>query len=688
MAYRIGKDVTFRQMYIDLYRFMREMTSISEINYESASGNGAIFELSAPSASSTTETWTLACVDATYPARFTVMGNLTGYTADAYVDTLYNNGILQFTIKDGTQAWVLNDIVSFSTKAAVYPEWTPRTVCPNGDITRPPLYVRGVKQKTPQYGSEYFGARRGAGYLIEGPKKGSSAMRPYKKARYSPTWNTSLVYTGSDVNYVAYGGPSSNASLGNADSGAPTDFTLQVWAKNIFHAQQNGRSSSFGEVLYSTVDWNVLGGTLGVQFYANSLRIIQRFQRGGIGHSGSSQDCDLRWTATFSINDFLASSRKSIDDWFLVTVVVDKTSNSIDVYLDKTLLGSYSSGYISQTRPVIGGIGSFGDVADPVIWRGKLTKAQIDLAYDSPDATDAGAPEIYDAFTWDETTTLPMIDMENKDNLGNILTLQMTPQNYPYYSYKYDSIHQSAVVRSNTDPEIQHMNSMDYYYLTHQWHNKGADARVYSLGAHPTDTIVDKYWLVATNEYVIGVFKIFDQSTVQQLPVYQTFYLGRGDSLQDKLYTTVLGTRNTGNDYWYTSSNYFKSGLYYQHNCNWFGQWMWQVPTRIGSPAHKGGYAKAGNSYNVWSVYHSQHYITDVPSGRSSRLRYWEWNGITQYYGNGLSREEMGTFYGLHGIQALDTTPEDIVIIDGIEHLAYTDCTQAGESSMLLLRLE
>jgi hypothetical protein len=79
----------------------------------------------------------------------------------------------------------------------------------------------------------------------------------------------------------------------------------------------------------------------------------------------------------------------------------------------------------------------------------------------------------------------------------------------------------------------------------------------------------------------------------------------------------------------------------------------------------------------------------DVPSGRQSAYRSWTWNGWSHWYGHGFwAPEYMGTFYGLYGIQAQDTTPEDIVIIDGIEHLAYTDCTQSGENSMLLLRLE
>jgi hypothetical protein len=668
-------------MYIDVYRFLREMTSISEVNYESSNGNGQLFELSCPSASSTTETWTLVCQEDTYPARFSVSGNLTGQTADAYVDTFYDNGIVAFTIKDGDEPWVQGDIVTFSTKAAVYPEWKVRTVSPEHAPERPPLAVCAIKQKKPQYGSEWLGSLRGFGYLLDGPKNNSKAMRPAKKAANSLKTANYYEYTSSDANYTTYGGPRFAESLGNTDTNAPQNFAVQLWVRNVFYTKQSGRDSSYGEVLYSVTDKNSIGGTLSISIYKNQLQLsVRRYY---------PSTAVFLWHTTFSLDSILGTSNKSQDDWFLITVNVNRDNKEVEVYFDKSSLGTYSTANIVYTRPVIGGIGSFGDVADVVVWNSELTQSQIESIYDSADAVNPYAPEVYDAFMWDETVTLPIIDMENKDNLGNIHTLQMFPQQYPFFSYRYDSIHNTSVARAGEDPEIQHMNSLSYDFYEHQWHDKHTQANVYTLGEHPTDTVVDKYWVVATNEYVICVYKIFDQRTVQQLPVYQTFYIGRGDSLQDKLYSVVLGTYSNGNDYWYTGSDKLKSGLYYQWNCVWFGQWLWQLPTRIAAPEHRGAYRAAGNSFNVWSVFHGNHYTTDIPEGRDSPSRMWNWNNQGIYYGFGLwSPELMGTFHGLYGIQAQDTTPEDIVIIDGIEHLAYTDCTQSGENSMLLLRLE
>ena len=684
MAYRIGKDVTFQQMFKDVYRFLRELTSISEVDYQSSHGNGALHELSVPAATSTTETWTLTCQDDTFPARFSVMGNVTGYTADAYVNQYYDNGIIQFTLKDGSEPWVVGDIVTFSTKTAVYTPWEPRDVNPKGDITKAPMYIKGFRQKQPQFGSDWFGTRRGSYYLIDGPKNNSWACRPTKKARWSDIWDT-RGRTSSDVNYTAVGGPPMVDSIGRSDPDAPYDFTMQLWVKNIVSMRQQDDYDSGGEVVYPVVDKYSHGSTMGIQVQRGFIRVNMRYN----GCCNSTNYLYYSWSHDFYIRDYLSACGKSLDDWFLITVAVNRTSNLIDVWIDKEYLGQYSHSNIHYTRPVIGGIGSFGDVADLVTWRGLLGQAEIDAIYDSPDAYDPWAPEIYDAFLWDEDTCLPSIDMWNRDNLGNPLTLQLYPNGYPYYSYRMDSIHNSSLMYHQTDPEIQQMNSYYYYKETHQWYNKGTAAYVYVLGEHPVNTVVDKYWLVATNEYLALVFKIFDQRTVQQLPVYQTLYVGRGDSLQDKLYVAAMGTRNTGNDYWYTGDANFKSGMYYQWTVVWYGQWLWQVPTRIGAPSKRGAYVEAGNSYNVWTVFHGQYYAYDTPSGRSSSARTWAWNSWPSYSDYGYwAPEYMGTFYGLYGIQAQDTTPEDIVIIDGIEHLAYTDCTQAGANSMLLLRLE
>ena len=685
MAYRIGKDVTYQQMFKDAYRFMRELTSVSEVDYQSSHGDGHLFELSVPAATSTTETWTLTCLNDTFPAQFSVMGNLTGATADAYVNQFYDNGIIKFTLQDGGTPWVVGDIITFSTKSAIYTTWTPRTIRSDGDIEKSPMYVKSIYQKTNQFGSNRLPLRKGDFQLIEGPKQGSCAMSPVTKKGDSTYLTGGYYYAGEIFNSCAIGGPYWPDSVGRGDASAPEDFTVQVWVRNVASQRQDSYSGIDGQVIYDAVDRYSYGGTIDIQAGIGRIRIQMRY----CGDNRYSNRLYQSWVHDFPMSDYLATCGKSSDDWFLITVQVSRSTDTINVYIDKEYLGTYTHSHISELRPCFGGIASMADVADPVLWRGILTPQQISDIYDSPNAVDKGAPEIYDALTWSEDNCLPIVDMLNKDNLGNPLTVQLFPQAHPYHSYRMDSIHNSSLMYNQTDPEIQNMNKTNYPNGFDQWHNKGTYPQIYVVGEDPVNTVIDKYWMVGTNEYLILVFKIFDQRTVQQLPVYQTLYVGRGDSLQDKLYTTVVGTMRRWNEYWYTNSADLQSGIYQQWSSAWFGHFLWQLPTRIGKPQYNAGYKSAGNTYNVWTVFHAQYYYQDIPTGRSSGGRMWGWNGWSQHYQDGLfTPEYMGSHYGLYGIQANEVTPEDIVIIDGIEHVTYTDCTQSGENSMLLLRLE
>ena len=676
MAYRIGKDVTFREMFHNLYSFMREMTTISEIDYVSSSGNGALDNLSVPASTATTETWTLQCTNDTYPQQFSVQGNLTGNTATATVDSPYSNGIINFTLRVGTKPWVLGDIVTFSTQEAVYTAWTPRFV--GEDITRAPEFIGGAKQKVPQYGSSVMPTTKGRWYRIAGPKPDSWGMSPIKKSRNSSYWYATY-YAGNLYNSCAIGGSYYKNPIGRGDANEPTNFTLNFWTKRVSGDRQTYYYSRLGEVITSTADSGATGGTLGVAIYNGYLRAFANKYT-----SASSQP--YYYDGGFYIKDYLATCGKQADDWFMITLVVDRANTKMRYYIDKHYLGEKSSGTIANIRAVFGGLGGQGDLADTVIFRDALDQTAINNIYDSATAVDVGAPEVYDSLKWDDDTSLPYLDLENRDNNGNFLSVQLVPSYSPYYSYRLDMIRNTGVVTNDQDVDIIEMNKMPYSNNASVAYNKGAYPSIYLLGEHPVDTVVDKYWFVVTNEYVAGVIKIFDQSTVQQLPVYQSFYMGLGDSLQDKAYTVVSGTSNTGNDYWYTGNANFRSGFNYLYNTRWFGQQMWQRPTRLTYPANAGGMIKSANSYNVWTIYHRTDWWHD---GNSTNNQLTLWNGTNTYYERGLwMPENNGTFYGIYGIQANNVTPEDIIIIDGVKHLAFTDCTKSGANSMLLIRLD
>lgn len=76
---------------------------------QTGSGDGTLSGLEAMPAA-VTETWTLTCTAASLDGgTFSVVGSISGATADATVGTAYDNGKLQFTIQDGASDFVVGD---------------------------------------------------------------------------------------------------------------------------------------------------------------------------------------------------------------------------------------------------------------------------------------------------------------------------------------------------------------------------------------------------------------------------------------------------------------------------------------------------------------------------------------------------------------------------------------------------
>lgn len=87
---------------------------ITNIVY-TGTGNGTLQNVKAlPSA--ITETWTLTCTSAaTDGGTFSVTGSISGAQADAFVGTIYDNGLVSFLINDGTTDFVVGDQFTFDT---------------------------------------------------------------------------------------------------------------------------------------------------------------------------------------------------------------------------------------------------------------------------------------------------------------------------------------------------------------------------------------------------------------------------------------------------------------------------------------------------------------------------------------------------------------------------------------------
>lgn len=93
----------------------------------SGTGNGTITGIQ-PSGTAVTETWTITCTSAAVDGgTFSVSGSTSGAQADATVGSPYDNGLIAFTINDGSTDFVVND--AFTVKvtqghmASISEEW-------------------------------------------------------------------------------------------------------------------------------------------------------------------------------------------------------------------------------------------------------------------------------------------------------------------------------------------------------------------------------------------------------------------------------------------------------------------------------------------------------------------------------------------------------------------------------------
>ena len=69
------------------------------------------------------ETWTLVCTGAGPSATFSVTGSVSGAQAIATSGVAYDNGIVAFTIADGTTAWAVDDEITFDIEGIGEEAW-------------------------------------------------------------------------------------------------------------------------------------------------------------------------------------------------------------------------------------------------------------------------------------------------------------------------------------------------------------------------------------------------------------------------------------------------------------------------------------------------------------------------------------------------------------------------------------
>lgn len=137
MPYQTGNADNYLDLLDKLRQFVCGFASAAAPVY-TGTGNGTLDGFTtSPGAPS--ETWTIKCtVTAPDGGTFSVVGSVSGAQADATVGTPYDNGIISFTITDGSIDFVIDDQWTVDTTqgdlAAAGEEWTQERWVPGDEL--------------------------------------------------------------------------------------------------------------------------------------------------------------------------------------------------------------------------------------------------------------------------------------------------------------------------------------------------------------------------------------------------------------------------------------------------------------------------------------------------------------------------------------------------------------------------
>ena len=112
MAYRTECKKSFREFYNIFKNFLTNPVSMDEVDYSEAQGNGNIENINFNYNNVKTEEWTL-----TYSSdnnNFSVSGSVSGDKGTADINKRYDNDIISFTIRNGSNAWQDGDVVKIN----------------------------------------------------------------------------------------------------------------------------------------------------------------------------------------------------------------------------------------------------------------------------------------------------------------------------------------------------------------------------------------------------------------------------------------------------------------------------------------------------------------------------------------------------------------------------------------------
>ena len=120
MAYETGTASDYKDLLRRIRRFMLGCATPGTPGY-AGTGNGTMTGVDAYPAA-VTETWTIACTAAALNGgTFSVTGSVSGAQASATVGTPYDNGLIKFTINDGTTDFIVGDTFTIAVTVGAMP---------------------------------------------------------------------------------------------------------------------------------------------------------------------------------------------------------------------------------------------------------------------------------------------------------------------------------------------------------------------------------------------------------------------------------------------------------------------------------------------------------------------------------------------------------------------------------------
>ncbi len=639
MAYRIESNKTPKEMMENLYDFLTTAISIDEPDYSSSAGNGNLVNLHFDKTTATSETWTLQCTDES-AGTFSVQGSISGIKADATVGTAYDNGIMSFTLTAGTQTFLLNDIVNITMYTNLTTPFTPLE------------YFKGSEFNYYKYGTDISISGTNGRRMLPAPDGTNSAISEGGQC-VQANFITSDYTVGDSYTYLT--------SVGTQNVLTTTDFTVNMWVKNLTSGvnltQPHGDNYSGATGQYNKIGFSIT---------ADDIRLTR-------GTNSSMADYTTFLTG---LKSKLLANNINVADWMSFTFVVNRATSTCKVFVNDILLETVVNSYFAvnhdffMTVLISRSRANNGDQ----YWGGTVWKRQL---------SDIEAKQIY---------TDKGVEQLNDYSQTMMFQGMKTP---PTFLLKYKSGYLKMAIQHNMCMYGQYLQNLTFNYSPSllgvdnvALSNGGQSANYYHnsptnfYGLMPDfEANIEKYWFVTDGETIIINWKIFDPSTSQSNPVYQTYYIGITEGIDyQKAVPDFYGTRD-GVDVWTTTSTSFRFGALFTQNYvrynNAISSWV-RSRTNTGSTSYPTNFDKINLSEN------------SIPLSRlCARGEYY----ISNYYANGSSAAGYGGQYYetvlKHIYQAPKTSlvAEDYLIIDGTKYVILQDCNRTDSTAMFALKL-